>query len=89
MWLAIPGLFWIILNIVHSAPPRFLLPGGFPSISYYSYSFVHLSYADVVALYRSLALYRHLIPYVQNPIQYPVVIGLYMSLMAWLPGFWG
>ncbi|MHB1956385.1 MAG: glycosyltransferase 87 family protein [Sulfobacillus sp.] len=84
-----PGVIWILVNIVHTAPPRFLLPGGHTSISYYPYSFLHYSYADVVALYGARRLFLHTIPYFQNVIEYPVLIGLYMSIMSYLPTFWG
>lgn len=58
-------------------------------MSYYPYSFLHYSYSDVVALYGARQLFLHTLPYFQNVIEYPVGIGIYMSLMAYLPGFWG
>lgn len=88
-WVALPGVLLMAINIIHTAPPQFLLPGGHTSVSYYPYSFLHYSYADVVALYGARRLYLHNIPYFQNVIEYPVLIGIYMSLMAYLPTFWG
>ncbi len=85
----LPGLSLLTINILHVAPAGFLLPAGHPSVTYYPFSFLHESYSDVVALYGSRQLFRHLFPYLHNVIEYPVLIGLYMSLMAWLPGFWG
>ncbi len=88
-WTAIPGVLWMLLNILHSAPPESLVSGGYPGVSYYAYSFLHYSYSDVVALYGARRLFLHMIPYVQNVIEYPVGIGIYMSLMAYFPSFWG
>ena len=44
-----------------------------------------LSYTDIVPLYHSEGLDRGLVPYVQEPNEYPVVTGLFMWAMA-LPG---
>ncbi|WP_028962286.1 glycosyltransferase family 87 protein [Sulfobacillus thermosulfidooxidans] len=85
----IPGLILMTINMIHIGPPNFLLPGGHPNVSYYPYSFLHWAYSDVVALYGARRLFLHTIPYFQNIIEYPVLIGLYMSAMSWLPGFWG
>lgn len=87
--MALVGLIGIGWAAWRVAPPRFLLPAGHLSLSYYPYSFLHSSYSDVVALYTSRHLYAHPLPYFQNVIEYPVLIGLYMWAMAWLPGFWG
>ncbi len=88
-WMVIPGFLWILFSIIHTAPPEPLVAVGHPGVSYYPYSFLHYSYSDVVALYGARRLYHHLIPYFQNVIEYPVGIGIYMSLMAYFPGFWG
>lgn len=88
-WTAIPGLIWLLVNVVHSAPPQWVVSGGYPAVSYYPYSFLHYSYSDVVALYGARRLFLHQIPYFQNVIEYPVGIGIYMALMAYFPGFWG
>lgn len=87
--LAWPGLLLIAVDAVRSAPPAFLLPGGYPHFGYYPYSFLHWNYSDVVALYGSRQLYLHLLPYFHNVIEYPVLIGLYMSGAALWPGFGG
>lgn len=81
MWLAIQA--WRIY------PPAFVTAGGHPDFGYYAYSYYHWSYSDMVALYGSRRLYLHLWPYFQNVIEYPVVIGLFMSCMALWPGLAG
>lgn len=79
----------MLVNIIHASPPITLVFSGHPGVSYYSYSFLHYAYSDVVALYGARCLFLHTVPYFQNVIEYPVGIGIYMSLMAYFPGFWG
>lgn len=88
-WIGVPGLLWMLVNAVHASPPQVLVLRGYPGVSYYAYSFLHYAYSDVVALYGAHHLFLHAVPYFQNVIEYPVGIGIYMSLMAYLPGFWG
>lgn len=70
-------------------PKGFLLSGGHPDLNYYAYSFGHWCYSDVVALYAAHKLFLHQWPYFQTRMEYPVVIGAFMSSMALLPGFMG
>ncbi len=85
----IPGLVWILIQAIRIYPPAVVTAAGHPDFSYYAYSFSHWSYSDMVALYGARRLYLHLWPYFQNVIEYPVVLGLYMSGMALLPGLLG
>ncbi|AEW05926.1 integral membrane protein-like protein [Sulfobacillus acidophilus DSM 10332] len=85
----VPGLLWLFFQAVHIYPPLWVMGGGHPDFSYYAYSFTHYAYSDVVALFGSRRLFLHLWPYFQNIIEYPVIIGFYMSFMALLPGFLG
>lgn len=89
-WLALPGLLWMLARVVFLLiPPASVMAGGHPDLTYNPWAFAHYSYSDVVALYGSRHLFAHRIPYFQNTIEYPVILGLYMSLMAYFPGFGG
>jgi len=88
-WYAVPGLVWIIIQAVHIDPSAMVMAGGHPDYSYYAYSFSHWAYSDVVALYGSRRLFLHTWPYFHNVIEYPIIIGFFMSAMALLPGFLG
>ncbi len=70
-------------------PPAHAMTAGHPGLPYYVWSFSHWSYSDVVALYGSRHLYQHGLPYFHNVIEYPVLLGLFMSAMAYFPGFGG
>ncbi|NMP24008.1 glycosyltransferase 87 family protein [Sulfobacillus harzensis] len=83
------GLASLTVDAARLMPPHALMPLGHPDFNYYAYSYRHASYSDVVALYASRRLYLHQIPYLHNVIEYPVIIGLYMSLMAAIPAFSG
>lgn len=83
------GLMALGFAALRIFPPHLVMAEGHPDFSYYAYSFRHWSYSDVVALYGSRRLFLHQIPYIKNVIEYPVLIGLYMSMMAHLPGFFG
>ncbi len=85
----IVGLIALGFSALRIFPSHLVMADGHPDFSYYAYSFRHWSYSDVVALYGSRRLFLHQLPYVQNVIEYPVLIGLYMSVMAHLPGFPG
>lgn len=89
LMILLPGLVWLTIQAVRIVPPPMLLAGGHPNYGYYAYSFSHWQYSDVVALYGARRLFLHTWPYFQNIIEYPVLIGLYMSGMALLPGFIG
>lgn len=56
---------------------------------YFLWSYRHFGYSDVVALYWIHHLAWHRLPYWQNPIEYPVLIGVFMAAMAYLPGLAG
>lgn len=89
IWYALPGLAWIVIQAVRIYPPAVVMGGGHPGFNYYAYSFSHWAYSDVVALFGSRRLFLHTWPYFQNVIEYPVIIGFFMSGMALLPGFLG
>ena len=53
---------------------------------YNSWAALHAAYSDLLSLYPARHLASHAFPYVHQPIEYPVVTGLYMWLCAWAPG---
>lgn len=53
---------------------------------YHHWAYRRLAYSDIVALYHTHHLYLHLLPYVQNRIEYPVLLGIFMWLTSFAPG---
>ncbi|MHB8262863.1 MAG: glycosyltransferase 87 family protein [Acidimicrobiales bacterium] len=58
-------------------------------VHYHTWAYAHLAYSDVVWLYQEHHLFNHALPYIHVPIQYPVVMGVYMWLAAWFGGVSG
>ncbi len=52
---------------------------------YHQWAYAHLAYSDIVSLYGAHQLYTHALPYFVTPIEYPVLMGVFMWLMAWVP----
>lgn len=85
-------LFWFGFGWYRSVPPalwsegftRYYLPHG-----YYLWSYRHFAYSDILALYPGRDLFTHAYPYLQQKIEYPVVMGWFMWTMAWAPGILG
>lgn len=54
------------------------------------YQYTHLCYSDVVALWSGEGLAQGQIPYLDHPVEYPVLTGAAMQIVAWparhLPG---
>ncbi len=64
------------------------LPPGDPE-GWLRYSWGQMAYSDLVALYLQRGLVSHPIPYVQSPVEYPVIIGVVQYLAAFAPGVRG
>jgi hypothetical protein len=56
---------------------------------YLRFAASHLAYSDIVALYDARHLDRHFVPYIQQRVEYPVLIGLLMWLSSYAPGIEG
>ena len=89
-WLSLAGLSgWLIWAGFRMIPPQ-LWRQGFHAhrlaASYQTWSMPSMAYSDVIWLYRTHVLYLHLLPYIANRIEYPVVMGWFMYAMSWLPG---
>lgn len=89
-WLSLAGLFgWMTWAVLRMIPPQ-LWHQGFHAhrlaASYEIWSMPSMAYSDIMWLYRTHVLYLHLLPYIVNPIEYPVVMGWFMYAMSWLPG---
>lgn len=85
-------LFWFAFGWYRSVPPALWLDGFLQHYlphGYYLWSYRHFAYSDILALYPGRQLYTHAYPYLQQPIEYPVVMGWFMWLMAWAPGILG
>lgn len=70
-------------------PAALVIRHGLPTSGYYLWSYQHFAYSDIVALYQSRDLYRHLWPYIQGRLEYPPIIGIFLWLAAWAPGVYG
>lgn len=46
----------------------------------------HWQYSDLTLLYTARHLATHALPYLQQPIEYPVLLGWWLWLTAWAPG---
>lgn len=49
----------------------------------------HYQYSDVAGFYAVRHLAAHAFPYVRQPFEYPVLIGMWIWITAWVPGFGG
>lgn len=56
---------------------------------YHQWAYQHLAYSDIISLYGAHQLYTHALPYVTTPIEYPVLLGVFMWIMAWMPTVMG
>lgn len=52
---------------------------------YHHWAYAHLAYSDVLSLYGAHQLFSHALPYITTPIEYPVLLGVFMWLAAWVP----
>lgn len=77
--LAITG--WVVWAFIRMIPPHAIMHGK-TFHHYWIWSYAHLAYSDIFALYQSHALFNHAFPYMVTPIQYPVLMGLTMWLAA-------
>ena len=75
---------WYVLACLRLIPPQSLLT-HFSSPAYHAWAFSHLSYSDIFSLYQRHRLANHAWPYIQTPIEYPVVMGMTMWVTAWVP----
>jgi uncharacterized membrane protein len=74
---------WMVWGYIRLMPPPSLIRHGQLVASRYDlWSFKNLAYSDVVKLYETRYLFLHLIPYIHNRIEYPVITGIFMSLAA-------
>jgi hypothetical protein len=78
-------LAWGVVGTLRAWPAASVVPGGVPDAAYPLWSFWHFAYSDIVALYSTRGIYRHLWPYIQVPLEYPPVIGLFLWLASWAP----
>lgn len=46
-------------------------------------------YSDINKLYVRDALWLHRLPYIDYPLEYPVLLGWFMWLLGFVPGLWG
>ncbi len=70
---------WMVWGYVRLMPPANILRHGQLLTNRYDvWSYQNLAYSDVVKLYQTRFLFLHLVPYIQNRIEYPVVTGLFM-----------
>lgn len=56
-----------------------------PLKAYHQWAYAHLAYSDIISLYGAHQLYTHALPYIVTPIEYPVLMGVFMWLTAWVP----
>lgn len=80
---------WLGWAFWRLAPRGHLLMAPRALPHYHRWAYRRLAYSDIVALYHTHHLYLHLIPYIQNRIEYPVVMGILMWLTSFAPGIMG
>lgn len=74
---------WMVWAYIRLIPPsRLIRHGQLIASAYDGWSFKNLAYSDVVKLYETRNLFMHLMPYVHNLIEYPVITGVFMSVTA-------
>ena len=89
---ALAATGWWLWAYLHTRPPSsalFSSHAGSAGNTYHSWSYAHLAYSDVLALWYTHHLFDHAAPYVHTVIEYPVLTGLFMWLAAWFPGIEG
>ncbi|MCL6562419.1 MAG: DUF2029 domain-containing protein [Firmicutes bacterium] len=89
MWLSALVVGGLVIMGWRLWPPPALRTVAGLKLAYFLWSYRHFNYSDILALYWIHHLDWHRLPYWQNPIEYPVLIGLYMAVMAYLPGIEG
>jgi uncharacterized membrane protein len=75
---------WYGLALWHLWIPRALMH-HLTFLRYQSWAFGHFAYSDLVALYLHHHLANHALMYWHTPIEYPVLMGALMWLIAWVP----
>jgi hypothetical protein len=84
---------WFVWAFLRTMPPRPIARGlASPSnngSAYHLWAYAHMAYSDVVSLYNGHQLFTHALPYISVPIEYPVLMGIFMWLAAWVPGLFG
>ncbi|MCY0898434.1 MAG: glycosyltransferase 87 family protein [Firmicutes bacterium] len=74
---------WMTWAYLRLRPPHSLVRHGLLLVNRYNaWSYRNLAYSDIVKLYQTRFLYLHLVPYIHNRIEYPVITGLFMTLAA-------
>lgn len=53
--------------------------------AYHLWAYAHLAYSDIISLYGAHQLYTHALPYFSTPIEYPVLMGVFMWVMGFAP----
>ncbi len=76
---------YYVWTVFHLIPPPAVV-ADHSRTAYAAWAYAHLAYSDIWALYFHHQLFTHALPYVQTPIEYPVLMGLTMWLLAWVPG---
>lgn len=72
---------WYVWAFFRLMPPHGFLTSDLAG--YWPWSYAHLAYSDIFALYRNHELWNHGLPYIQTPIEYPVLMGILMWIAAW------
>ncbi len=70
-------------------PQSTLIQNGHPLYtqdSYNSWSFYHSNYSDILSLWAGRHLFLHQVPYIQNRIEYPVLMGITMWVTSYFSG---
>ncbi len=80
---------WMLWAYVRLLPNPPIVTAGGRLRNYHDWAYAHLAYADVLALYHTRHLYLHLMPYIHNRIEYPVLMGIVMWLASYVPGVVG
>ncbi|MGC8498174.1 MAG: hypothetical protein ACP5OV_01575 [Acidimicrobiales bacterium] len=80
---------WLLWAYLHLRPAARVSSAAHPAAAYGPWSFGHLAYSDVIALYYAFHLGNHALPYVHTAVEYPVLTGMFMWLAAWVPGVQG
>ncbi len=74
---------WYGLALWRLVPPATIRGASLTAYQHWAYQ--HIAYSDIFALYRAHDLACHGLMYWQTPLEYPVVMGLIMWLLALVP----
>ncbi len=84
---------WFVWAFIRTMPPRGIARGLASTTNngsaYHLWAYAHMAYSDVVSLYNGHQLFTHALPYITTPIEYPVLMGIFMWLAAFAPGLFG